>query len=561
MVDKDDLKKKAIMRLSEKGKIPANYEIEALNNHEMKRIIEDLVIYQMELEIQNENMARLQIELEHSRNKYYRLFENSPTGFLTLDVRGIVIDLNKSSTAIIEKPKKNLQTKPFTLQIESDNHAAFFSNLRKAKQTGKKVKDELLLKNGKTVLFESLFVEDDESEAFYMCSMTDVTDKKEIEKNLIQAKAVAEEATKAKSVFLANMSHEIRNPLNEITGAIELMETSSSEDERQKLWYIAKNSSEMLTTLIDDVLELSKIEANKMPVNKKGVHLGRLMGEILSAYEISCRKKGLKLILTNNLSHDYCALTDEVRLHQILNNLLSNAVKFTDKGEITVSMSAPDQDSLNFSIQDTGVGMDEQEQSKLFSDFYQTRKKNKTKSGTGLGLAISKRLVQLLEGEISVKSILGQGTCFSFRIKAPKVRCDEKIISTEKLNKTIKDLKILIAEDNPINQVIISKMIERFGCTVQVVANGTDAMERIIENKESFDILFLDIQLPDYDGYHVAQMIRQSEANSPKELCIVGVSAHATKEHKTRAFEAGMNDYLTKPVTGERILAVCKRIV
>ncbi|HRW35137.1 MAG TPA: PAS domain-containing protein, partial [Thermotogota bacterium] len=182
MVDKDDLKKKAIMRLSEKGKIPASYEIEALNNHEMKRIIEDLVIHQMELEIQNENMARLQIELEHSRNKYYRLFENSPTGFLTLDVRGIVIDLNKSSTTIIEKPKKNLQTKPFTLQIESDNHAAFFSNLRKAKQTGKKVKDELLLKNGKTVLFESLFVEDDVSEAFYMCSMTDVTDKKEIEK-------------------------------------------------------------------------------------------------------------------------------------------------------------------------------------------------------------------------------------------------------------------------------------------------------------------------------------------------------------------------------------------
>jgi len=561
MIDKDDLKKKAIMRLSEKGKIPANYEIEALNNHEMKRIIEDLIIHQMELEIQNENMARLQIELEHSRNKYYRLFENSPTGFLTLDVRGIVLELNKSSTAIIGKPKKNMQAKPFTLQIESDDHAAFFSNLRSAKQTGNKVKNEMLLKNGKTVIFESLFVEDDESEAFYMCSLTDVTDKKEIEKNLIQAKAIAEEATKAKSIFLANMSHEIRNPLNEISGAIELMETSVSEDEKQKLWFIAKNSSEMLTNLIDDVLELSKIEANKMSVNKQVVHLDDLLGEIMAAYEINCRKKGLKLILINDLAPDYCALTDEVRLHQILNNLLSNAAKFTDNGEITLSVQALDQDRLRFSVQDTGVGMDEHEQAKLFSDFYQTRKKNETKSGTGLGLAISKRLVQLLEGEISVKSVLGKGTCFSFVISAPKVNCDEMPLSAEKLSKTIKDLRILIAEDNPINQVIISKMIERFGCTVQVVANGTDAMEKIIENKEPFDILFLDIQLPDYDGYHVAQMIRKSEANTPKELCIVGVSAHATKEHKIRALEAGMNDYLTKPVTGERILAVCKKFI
>ena len=558
MVDKDELKKKAIKRLSEKGKIPDNYDIEQLNHHEMKRIIEDLVIHQMELEIQNENMARLQIELSNSRNKYYRLFENSPTGFLTLDMQGVVRELNKSAAAIIEKQKRNLQAKPFTLFIDQADHSNFFSNLRTAKQRGKKAKDEILLKNGKTVIFESLFVEE-ESEVFYMVSITDISEKKEIERKLMEARTIAEEATKAKSIFLANMSHEIRNPLNEIAGAIELIEGAKSEDEKEKLFYIAKNSSEMLTNLIDDVLDLSKIEANKLSIQKKVVNLNQLLTEVISSYKISCRKKGITLTLMNQLEKMGCYLTDEVRLHQILNNLLSNAVKFTDNGSIILTVSHGENDRIYFSIKDSGVGMDEDEQSKLFSDFYQTRKKNQTKSGTGLGLAISKRLVELLDGDISVESTLGKGSAFSFNIVAPKIACEKELAAEGKASKSIKDLKVLIAEDNPINQVILSKMVERFGCSVQVVSNASAALEKIIDQKESFDILFLDIQLPDYDGYYVTDKIRESEANTEKELCIVGVSAHATKEHKTRAFEAGMNDYLTKPVSGERILAVCKK--
>src|SRR6056297_2845775 len=559
MVDKEELKKKAIKRLAEKGKIRSDYDINALSSYEMKRIIEDLIIHQMELEIQNENMARLQIELENSRNKYYRLFENSPTGFLTLDLKGVVLELNKSSASIIEKQKKNMQGKPFTLAVGSDDHSAFFTNLRNSKQTDKKAKVEILLKNAKTVIFESFFVENDETDPFYMVSLTDISEKKEIEDKLIQAKAIAEDATKAKSLFLANMSHEIRNPLNEIAGAIELIEGAPTEEEKEKLLYIAKNSSEMLTHLIDDVLDLSKIEANKLSMQKKVVNLNQLLSEIISSYKISCRKKGITLTLMNQLDKGYCCLTDDVRLHQVLNNLLSNAVKFSDKGSVVLSVSHGEKDRIYFSVKDSGVGMDDAEQAKLFSDFYQTRKKNQTKTGTGLGLAISKRLVELLEGDIAVESVLGKGSAFTFNIVAPKVACEKDQLIEEGPGKSIKDLKVLIAEDNPINQVILSKMIERFGCSVQVVSNASDALEKIIDQKEAFDILFLDIQLPDYDGYYVTDKIRENEINTQKELCIVGVSAHATKEHKTRAFEAGMNDYLTKPVTGERILAVCKK--
>jgi len=324
---------------------------------------------------------------------------------------------------------------------------------------------------------------------------------------------------------------------------------------------IAKDSSQVLMETLDNILDYSKIEANKLEFSKEAFDLRKMAEKIINAFQIRARKNNIELSLDWQLPFEYYCDTDAQKLQQILNNLISNAVKNTKSGQVKLVITGSEKkDYLDFTVEDTGIGIDEEELDKLFEEFFQVELKADDKDkGVGLGLAITKRLIELLGGQISVKSEKGEGTAFSFSIPAPSAKAPEESKEKKSLStKSIKEMKVLVAEDNPVNQVILRKIFERFGCTIDLARNGSQALQKLGES--DYDIVFLDIQMPDFDGYEVTERVRKAESKSGHHQKIVGLSAHATTEHKKRSLEAGMDGYLTKPVKSEKILQICREL-
>ena len=563
MTRKEELKQQALKRLKETGKLQdEQLDTSELSEKEVRSVLEDLMIHQMELKLQNEHLSSLQMELQKSRDRYYKLYDNAPVGFFTFNKEGVIYELNNAGATLLGKDKESIKKKPFTLYLKYLSHQAFFEHLKKVQETGKKTNCELELKDEKFVEVETIPIEnDDDEEQRFMSSMKDVTAKKKAQEKMLKAKDEANRANRAKSNFLANMSHEIRTPLSGITGALDLIETDELSSENMHFLRIAKDSSQVLMETLDNILDYSKIEANKLEFSKEAFDLRKMAEKIINAFQIRARKNNIELSLDWQLPFEYYCDTDAQKLQQILNNLISNAVKNTKSGEVKLVITGSEKkDYLDFTVEDTGIGIDEEELDKLFEEFFQVELKADDKDkGVGLGLAITKRLIELLGGQISVKSEKGEGTAFSFSIPAPSAKAPEENKEKKSLStKSIKEMKVLVAEDNPVNQVILRKIFERFGCTIDLARNGSQALQKLGES--DYDIVFLDIQMPDFDGYEVTERVRKAESKSGHHQKIVGLSAHATTEHKKRSLEAGMDGYLTKPIKSEKILQICREL-
>ncbi len=563
MTRKEELKQQALKRLKETGKLQdEQLDTSELSEKEVRSVLEDLMIHQMELKLQNEHLSSLQMELQKSRDRYYKLYDNAPVGFFTFNKEGVIYELNNAGATLLGKDKESIKKKPFTLYLKYLSHQAFFEHLKKVQETGKKTNCELELKDEKFVEVETIPIEnDDDEEQRFMSSMKDVTAKKKAQEKMLKAKDEANRANRAKSNFLANMSHEIRTPLSGITGALDLIETDELSSENMHFLRIAKDSSQVLMETLDNILDYSKIEANKLEFSKEAFDLRKMAEKIINAFQIRARKNNIELSLDWQLPFEYYCDTDAQKLQQILNNLISNAVKNTKSGQVKLVITGSEKkDYLDFTVEDTGIGIDEEELDKLFEEFFQVELKADDKDkGVGLGLAITKRLIELLGGQISVKSEKGEGTAFSFSIPAPSAKAPEESKEKKSLStKSIKEMKVLVAEDNPVNQVILRKIFERFGCTIDLARNGSQALQKLGES--DYDIVFLDIQMPDFDGYEVTERVRKAESKSGHHQKIVGLSAHATTEHKKRSLEAGMDGYLTKPIKSEKILQICREL-
>ncbi|MEX2363876.1 MAG: ATP-binding protein, partial [Balneolaceae bacterium] len=362
-----------------------------------------------------------------------------------------------------------------------------------------------------------------------------------------------EKSTHAKSDFLATMSHEIRTPMNAILGMTHLLKQDSPRKDQLEPINILDFSSKTLLSLIDDILDFSKIEAGKIEFEKIEFELDKLVSVIAETFKITAENKGIDLKIVVPQDTPNLLIGDPARLTQILNNLLSNALKFTEEGEvcltINVLLEAEDVVKLEFAISDTGIGIDKTRASSIFDSFTQASQNTKRLfGGTGLGLTISKQLVEFQGGEISVESTLGKGSTFFVHLNFDK----NKEVASSNFNNapqadkvSLTGLKVLMVEDNLVNQKVMQHFLERWNIEMVVVDNGEQAVEAV--KSDTFDLVLMDLQMPLMDGYEATEKIRMLEDPSKRKIPIIALTAAALKEIREKVYASGMNDFVTKP--------------
>lgn len=369
---------------------------------------------------------------------------------------------------------------------------------------------------------------------------------KQLNKELIKAKKKAEIASAAKSEFLANISHELRTPLNGILGYTQILKKNRNlSDKDADQINIIHQSGEHLLRMINDILDLSKIEANKMEINNTEIQFHEFLKSTISIAEIKANQKGIGFRFDRDPALPQWVSGDEKRLRQILLNLLGNAVKFTDKGGVIIRVSKQDE-KIRFEVQDTGPGIPQQDFETIFSPFQQVGDVRRKVEGTGLGLAITLKLVNMMDGELQFKSIVGTGTTFWFELELEELEKHAEKVFRERQISGFKrsECKMLIIDDVEKNRSFLKDALQPIGFDIFEAENGKAGIEKAVQIKP--DIVLMDLMMPEMDGFEATRKIR--ETPDIKDTIIISVSASAMSQARERSLEAGCNDHITKPV-------------
>ena len=401
------------------------------------------------------------------------------------------------------------------------------------------------------------YLEADESISGITVIAYEVTDHHNVKEELIASKGIAEhktlmaeEALKFKQQFLSNMSHEIRTPMNSIVGFTNAILKTELNPKQKEYIDAIKKSGESLIILINDILDLAKVDSGKMTFSKNPFNLEESILDIFSLLSPKCQEKNIEFTKEYDTSIPKTVLGDAIRLRQIMLNLISNAIKFTHQGKVNISIRATDEDAekvtIEFSVSDTGIGIPENRLSHIFYNFEQASDEiSQEYGGTGLGLSIVKQLVELQEGSLFIKSKVGEGSTFGFLMNFYKTTetIPEEPALILKTGKDMPKIKVLVAEDIPLNQILIKLILNDFGFECEIADNGKIVLEKLKES--NYDIILMDLQMPEMNGFETTIYIRKT---LNLQIPIIALTADVTTIDIEKSKKNGMNDYISKPI-------------
>ncbi|MES2570147.1 MAG: ATP-binding protein [Verrucomicrobiota bacterium] len=515
-----------------------------------------------------ERIAESDLALREERQILDAFMQHSPSVSFIKDSQGRNVFMNRCGEELFQVSAADLRGKRDDEWLPAELAREIMVNDRHVLATGQVSQfiEMLPMPNGerhKWLVFKFPIVRDS-GESFLGGVGLDITVQKEHEEALHLAKEEAEKATRAKSQFLANMSHEVRTPLNGILGVNAMLLEAPLPPEQKHLAETVQFSAETLLSIVNDILEFSKIEAGHLHLDSEGFDLPDLLESIVDLHSARADQKGVALALRIDPATPKTVHGDSGRLRQILNNLVSNAVKFSERGTVEIQAGAIEADYVRFAVIDQGIGISEEAQGHVFDAFVQAdNSTTRHFGGTGLGLSICRQLVELMGGEIGVESALGKGATFWFTIRfqpAAQTALKEPVEEIDDSGVRLGDrpLRVLLAEDNRVNRMVAIHQLITIGCEVESVENGEAALE-LLAHKE-FDIVFMDCQMPIMDGYTATAEIRRRERDSKRHTWIIAVTANAMNGERERCMEIGMDDYLSKPFRRDELLKLVRRI-
>lgn len=569
---------------------------ELLSPQESKRLLYELQVHQIELEMLNEELRTAQNEQERSLARYFDLYDLAPVGYLTLSEQGLIQEANLAAATMFDVPRGALVKKPLSHFIIKDDQDIYYLHRKHLLETGEPQACELRMARGDGTAFwvhmaaradRDLSADparDASGAATVRVVVSDISDRKRAEEaqletndQLKEATALAhdlaaksDEASRVKSQFLANMSHELRTPMTGILGMLDLVLLGTLDAEQRDFIRAARTSAISLLQIINDILDLRMIELGTFSIEAIPFSLRSCVETALAVLLPLAKQKGLALNLVVEDEVPEILYGDQTRMTQILTNLAGNAIKFTATGgkvEVKVSAGGSASDGNRefiFTVTDTGIGIPEAKRDLLFRSFSQVDGSHaRSYGGTGLGLAISKEIVERMGGTIAFTSEEGKGSTFYFTIPLGTVESETVAIDTADKTTTPaylngydgrKKPRMLIAEDEPVVKQILGRMLEAANYETDFAENGREAVEKW--KKGSYDLVLMDVQMPLMDGLEATATIRMIEKDHGGHVPIVAMTAHALKEDQQRCVDAGMDAYVSKPIDFSKALEV-----
>ncbi|QEE50634.1 response regulator [Flavobacterium alkalisoli] len=507
-------------------------------------------------------MAKKELESVNRELESYKIALDETSGVIIFDKEGKITFVNDTTCSITKFKRKELIGKSIKDTKTAYGNTGAFSNLWNTISSGAVWRNEVNseTKDGKQYWVEVVVVPflDSKGVPFKFVEIAnDITDRKAVEAELIKAKEIAEKAIFVKDSFMANMSHEIRTPMNAIIGFTDLLARTELNEKQKEFVTNVQTAGDNLLLIINDILDLSKIESGKLVIEKSQFNLKNTLKHVYDLLKVKASQSNVEFNLFLDAHMPETVVGDKGRINQVLMNLAGNALKFTEKGEVTISVKKIEENDgnckLKFSIKDTGIGIPEDKLNTIFERFTQAEESTTRRfGGTGLGLNIVKQLVELMDGELGVKSTLGKGSEFYFILDFDKI-CEadtlEEKIEEKKPVESLGKLSILLCEDNILNQHLAKNIIKGFGFDIDIANNGQEGIDLLAKNQ--YDLILMDLQMPVKDGYQTTVFIREELKNN---VPIIAITAHSLIGEQQKCFDLGMNAYVSKPFKQHELL-------